>query len=452
MTASRRQSLIVLAAALGVIGSLTTAQLILSQRTWRLDLTPEQRYVLSPHARKILDDLDQDVEITAFVRSDDPRNPDTEDLLWRIDSASDRVRHQIIDVNRNPALARRYGVSSYGAVVVQSDGRRKQFTNPNEALLMAAIVQVTRPGRQRVYFLSGHGEHNPRDRDRERGYSSARLALIQELYEVEELGLVGERGVPADASVLVVAGPQSNLLPSELSRIDEYVRRGGALLVLLDPGPTTGLAVLLERYGLSVSDQVVLDSENRLFAGDFLTMLVPGLSPQHPVSSALQTPPLMSQIRAVSARESGLAEGAIEVLKTSPSSWSTSDPEALETGVGRFLEGHDTRGPIAVGASVVVKNESGPPGRVLVYGDSSFATNFFLDYLGNRDLLLNSINWLAGETALIASRPPAQTPGVEQFFLSARHGRFIFWLGTIVQPLVVLLIGTLVFVRRQLLA
>jgi ABC-type uncharacterized transport system involved in gliding motility auxiliary subunit len=88
-------------------------------------------------------------------------------------------------------------------------------------------------------------------------------------------------------------------------------------------------------------------------------------------------------------------------------------------------------------------------GRVLVYGDSDFATNFFLDYLGNRDLLLNSINWLARDEQLIASRRPVQQPGVNQFFVSARQGAVAFWLGTVVQPAVVLVLGVVVYVRRR---
>jgi ABC-type uncharacterized transport system involved in gliding motility auxiliary subunit len=233
-------------------------------------------------------------------------------------------------------------------------------------------------------------------------------------------------------------------------RIDAYVRRGGGLLVLLDPGDLPNLIGLLQRYGVAVSNEVVLDEQNRLFAGDFLTLLVPGRSTAHPIGAALQSPPLMSQVRAVTTVATEARAAGVDLLKTSPQSWRTPNLEALESGVGTFVAGRDTLGPVPVAVSVLVRSDVDSPGRVLVYGDSDFATNFFLGYLGNRDLFLNSVNWLAQEDTLVASRPPAQVPGVNQFFLSAIEGRRVFWIGTVVQPLLVLLLGLVVFAWRRL--
>ena len=109
-------------------------------------------------------------------------------------------------MNRNPAVARQYGVDNYGSLVVESDGRRKEFANPREDLLMEAILQVTRPARKVIYFLTGHGEQDLRDTDRHNGYSGVRAALQSEFYEVRPLSLLGEGGVPADANAVVIAG------------------------------------------------------------------------------------------------------------------------------------------------------------------------------------------------------------------------------------------------------
>jgi ABC-type uncharacterized transport system involved in gliding motility auxiliary subunit len=303
-----------------------------------------------------------------------------------------------------------------------------------------------------VYFVTGHGEHRIGDRDRRRGYSYALVALIHELYEVEEIRLSADGEVPEDAAALVIAGAQRDLSSAVVRRIDAYVRRGGGLLVLLDPGDLPNLTGLLQRYGVAVSNEVVLDEQNRLFAGDFLTLLVPGRSTAHPVGAALQSPPLMSQVRAVTTVATEARAAGVDLLKTSPESWRTPDLEVLESGVGAYVAGRDTPGPVPVAVSVLVRSDVGSPGRVLVYGDSDFATNFFLGYLGNRDLFLNSVNWLAQEDTLVASRPPTELPGVNQFFLSASEGRRVFWIGTVVQPGLVLLSGLVVFGWRRLTA
>jgi ABC-type uncharacterized transport system involved in gliding motility auxiliary subunit len=426
----------------GFTAALVFAQVLVGRAGWRADLSPEQRFVLSDHAQQILAALDRPVQIVGFVRADDPRNREIADLLDRVRRASPQVNTRIVDINRNPALAREYGIDAYGAVVVESDGLRRDFANPTEQLLMAAIIQVTRPARRRVYFSAGHGERGLGDRDRQVGYSTANVALINELYEVGELELDGQTPVPDDAAALVIAAPRRDLSQGAVRQIEAYLRRGGGVLALLEPGqPAPGLIGLLGRYGVAISDEVVLDDEERMFAGDYLTMLVPGRSADHPVSAALNDTPLMSSVRAVRIVPTDATEAGVDLLATGPESWRTPDLGALEVGAAEFVSGRDTRGPVPVGASAQLRNPGGAAGRLLVYGDADFASNLLLGYLGNRDLLLNSVNWLAGEESMLGSRPPAQAPGVNQMFISDHQGERVFWLGTVVLPVAILTLG-----------
>jgi len=446
----------------GLLAALVMLQVILSHYTLRLDLTPEKRFTLSDHARQVLGSLEQDVEIVAFLRSDDARNADVEDLLGRVRNASPRVRFTLVDVNRNPAVARQYGVDDYGAVIVESGGRRKQFTTPREESLMAAILQVTRPTRRPVYFLTGHGERDADDTDRRRGYSTVRNALAAEFFEVRPLSLLGPAAVPDDAAVVVIAGSRKELAPEEVSKLAQHVERGGALLVLVDPPVPASLAALLARYEIGLPGGVVVDPDNRLFAGDYLTMVVPQLSDRHPVSAALTTPPLFSQATPVTYRGPAATPGSplrgIDLLHTASTGWRTADPEVLRTGAAEFVEGRDERGPVPVGVSVLLATPPAPdargarralPGRLVVFGDSDFAANFFVEYLGNKALVLNAVNWLAGEEEGLGDRPQRKQPGVNQFFVSAQQGRLAFLLGTIVEPLLFLAVGAAIFLRRR---
>jgi ABC-type uncharacterized transport system involved in gliding motility auxiliary subunit len=446
-----RQWALLAATAVGLGGTFFMAQVLLSHRTWRIDLTPAKRFTLSEHARNVLAALDRDVQIVAFLRSDDARNAEIEDLLTRVRNASRHVRYAVVDVNRNPAVARQYGIDSYSALVVESDGRRKEFTNPAEELLIEAILQVTRPSRKVIYFLTGHAEQDLLSTDRSRGYSSARAALTTEFYEVRPLSLLGETAVPEDASAVVIAGPRKDLMNAELARLATYVERGGDLLIMVDPQSAPGLTAFLDRYGVKMTDDVVVDPENRLFAGDYLTMTVTGLSERHPVSAAMKAPPLFSQARSVSFTAAAPNIRGIEFLQTAPSSWSTPDLDVLETGTATFVDGRDRPGPIPVGVSVLIQSTERPDtiARLIILGDSDFANNFFIEYLGDKDLLVNAVNWLAGEEELVGQRRQRQTPGVNQFFVSARQGRLAFLLGTIVEPSLVLAVGTLIFLRRR---
>jgi len=449
-----RQWALLVVATTGLAGGLGMAQVLLGRHNWRVDLTPEKRYTLSPHAQKVLQELDRDVQVIAFLPTEDSRNAEIVDLLVRAHNVSPRLRYAVVDVNRNPAVARQYGVDNYASVVVESGGQRRGFANPREEALIEAIRQVTRPVSKVVYFLSGHGEQNPTDNNREHGYSGAANALRRELYDVRTLSLLGEDSVPPDASVLIIAGPRKDLLPAEVTALGAYVERGGALLILLDPQAAPHLRDFLSRYGVQVPGNVVVDPENRLFAGDYLTITVPGLSDRHPVSAALKSPPLFSQATGVAyVGTPGRGVRGIEFLHSAPSAWRTPDLEALRTGVGTFVTGRDEPGAAAVGVSVLVESGTAAPpapvARFIILGDSDFANNFFLEYLGDKDLLVNSVNWLAGEEGLVAARSQAQAPGVGQFFVSARQGRGAFVLGTIIEPALVLAVGVVIALRRR---
>jgi ABC-type uncharacterized transport system involved in gliding motility auxiliary subunit len=270
------------------------------------------------------------------------------------------------------------------------------------------------------------------------------------------LSLLEEGGVPANASAVVIAGARKDLLPPELTRLSAHIARGGSVLILLEPNTTPALVAFLGRYGVKAEDGVVVDSENRLFAGDYLTITIPGLSDRHPVSAALKAPPLFSQARAVSFTATASDTKGIEFLQTSPTSWRTPDLDVLRIGTATFVGGRDQRGPIPVGVSLLVETAAGeaaakatPPARFIILGDSTFANNFFLEYLGDKDLLVNSINWLADEQELVGQRPQSRQPGVNQFFVSAQQGRLAFILGTIVEPAIVLVIGATIFLRRR---
>jgi hypothetical protein len=432
---------------LGCVVALAGAQRLAARTGWRVDLTPERRAVLSDHARGILAAVAAPVAITAFLRADDPRNREIEDLLARVTAAQPLVSSRTLDLNRNPALARAFDVDAFGALVVESEGRRRDFANPDEPTLMAAIVQVTRPDRPRVYVTAGNGERRLGDRDRRDGFSAANIALINERYEVGEIRLGADAPVPDDAAALIVPGPARDLSPAALRQLDAYLRRGGGAVVLLDPGQAPALSAQLQRYGVVASDEVVLDPEHRLFAGDLLTMLVPGHNPAHPISAGLGTPPLLSALRPVR----GAADGAlvVDLLSTSTASWRTPDRGALATGGSAFVAGRDTPGPVAVAASAEVPGDGARSGRLVVVGDADFASNLFLDYGGNRDLLLNAVDWVAGEETLIGSRPPRQLPGVNQLFVSAAQGETIFWLGAVAQPAAALVLGVIIVGWRR---
>ncbi len=436
-------------------GIFLLGQAILDRRAWRLDLTPERRYTLSDQGRKVLDGLPADVHVMAFLRAQDPRNLFIRDLLRQVMARSRRVRVEYLDVNRSPALARQYGVDSYGALVVESEGRRRVFSNPREEVLMAALLQVTRQQRKTVCWVLGHGEGDLNSSDRREGYSTARAVLEQEYYEVRPVSLLGDE-VPVETAVLVIAGPRKSFLPEELAVLDRYLQRPGQALVMLDPLRVPELAAHLHKYDVSLPPDVVVDPEARLYGGELLTMQIPFERGDHPILGPLDAPPVFSLTRSVGVLpDDAGATNAVSFLHTSPASWATTDTSVLRTGSPAFVAGRDRSGPVTVGLEVAFRTLTPPgadpqQGRLIVYGNAEFASNFFIEYLGNKDLFVNTINWLARDLQAISHRPRRQELGIAQFYVSNEQGNAIFWGTAVVEPALFAALGlTLAAWRRR---
>lgn len=420
----------------------------------RVDLSPGNRFTLSDHARAVLGNLDKPVTVRGFIRTEDARNIILKDLLWQSSQETPLLTYEIVDVNRNPAMAAQFGVHAYGAAVVESGARRTDFSNPSESQLISAILNVTRPPKK-VYYLTGHGECDINDTRGKIGCSLMRDALRSEYYDVEELSLFGDRPVPDDADVLVMAGPKSDPLASELDAMRTYLDTGGKLLALIDPFTVPQVVGLLDEYGIEAGNDVVVDPENRLGGGEPFTAAIPDKSPKHLITATLDAPPLFSGARSMRGRVGADADKSVAatLLRSGGRSWASYDPKVLRGADASFVAGRDLNGPLAVGVEVGISTVDADGERtkagIVALGDSDFASNRFLDYLGNRDLLVNAVNWLAREERLISTRAKRKTPGKNVFFVSQAEMRALFRAAVVVQPGLFILVGALVFVYRK---
>lgn len=406
----------------------------------RFDLSTGARFTLSDHGRRVLEAVEQPIKVTAFIRTEDARNPILKDLLWQVSRQQPLIEYDVIDINRNPALASSYGVDAYGATVVESEDRRSDFSHPSEEQLTAAILTVLQKPKK-VYALRGHGECSTQNTDRRVGCSLVREAMAEAAYSLDELQLIGGQQVPEDAGVVMILGPEGDLLSEEVSALEGWLDRGGDLLVLIDPFRSPRLVGLLGLYGIDVGADIVVEPEHRLAGGEKFSAVIQDLNRSHLVSGTLKSPPLFSLAATVSGRSDEAASRSVtKILKTGHNSWASHDASVAEGGTLTFVAGRDLNGPLSVGVEMTQRARMGAEGagamtRMIVYGDSDFATNRFLDYLGNKDLLVNSVNWLARDDQLIAVRPASKTAGTNQFFISQADGDTVFWASSVYQPL-----------------
>ena len=270
---------------------------------------------------------------------------------------------EYIDAVKQPSRANQYQVQQLGTVVFEYDGRTERVTSDGEQELTNGLIKVVQGKQHKVYFVQGHGEKSTEGSDRD-SYSTIAKSLGTENYTVEKLVLAQQKDVPADASVLVVAGPKTDFFAPEIDMLKRYLAKGGKLLLLLDPpdkaggGELTSLTALLKDWAIEVGNNVVVDvSGMGQLLGTGAEVPVAAKYQPHPITDRFNLLTAYRLARSVAPVGPGGASGKFPqtLVETSPNSWAETDIKTLnDLGTGRSATStRETRpGPVSLAAAV----------------------------------------------------------------------------------------------------
>jgi len=455
------------ASVLVVLGILIAVNYLSTRQNKRWDLTANRQYSLSEQTVNLLRGLTAPVKFLVFDQAENlerfrPR-------LSEFEYHSTNVDVEYIDADKRPVQAKEYEIQTYGTVVVEYMGRRERVTTDAEQDLTNALIKVLNPQEKRVYFLAGHGEKDPVDTERT-GYSSIIDALRRDNYQWEKLILAQTNQVPENATIIVIAGPKTDLLEGEIELLRGYLARAGKLLVMVDPSENLKqpsamprLAGLLKEWGMTATDSVIVD-----FSGLTRVATVPVAAPpypNHPITDRFNLITMFPFARAiVPATGAPPDRTAQPFVQTAPRTWAETNLATLENtdALAPEPDKGDTAGPVTVGMAVAVPSSppaaaaaeqkegdptKAPETRVVVFGDSDFPANQYLGIEGNGDLFMNSLNWLAQQESLIAIRPKEASD--RRLTMTANHITGLFWLSIVLIPAVVLGAGIFTWWRRR---
>ncbi len=434
----------------------------------RFDLTGIGRYTLAPQTTQILKKLNQDIEVKAFFPGGD--YAPVKELLNECRGVSRHVRYEFIDPDKHPEVAKQYGVSNYGTyenpftgsrlkfgtLLVQYNGRSEKVEKKSEEVkeedLTNAIIKVERTGTKTVYFVQGHGERDLED-TQNGGFADAKKALEKEGFKVLPLNLASEPKVPDDAKVVVVAGPKTEPFQKELDYLNDFLNRGGGLLLMLDPPPSASFSAFLKGWQVTPDNDIILDvsGAGRLMgAGPSIPLVFRYES--HPITDRFKGQmtffPLARSIQPAKDTVSGVT--VTTLYKSNDNSWGETD---LKNPNATYDEKTDLKGPLSM--AVAVSKDIKPGGentpaikaRMVVVGNSGFAAVPYFGAQGNGDLFMNMMSWLAQDEDLISIRPKA--PEDRKIIMSQSQQRMIELFTLVFLPGVVLVCGIVVWTRRR---
>ena len=238
-----------------------------------------------------------------------------------------------------------------------------------------------------------------------------------------------------------------DLLPAELEVIRNYLGGGGSVLVLVDPvdqGEGKNLEQFLLEYGVQLGGDVIVDKLSKLFGADYLIPLIMEYKP-HAITRGFRMTSFFPIARSVRKADEVPARWEVsEIAWTGVGSWAETNLKDLGEGKAEFNQAEDLPGPLPVVAAV---QKVKARGRLVVFGDSDFVANGYLNFSGNKDFILNAIAWLSEDELAISIRPRAReaTP----LYLKETDQQYLFYVPVLGLPLTFLITGTGIFFWRR---
>ena len=432
----------------------------------RFDWSEQKVHSLSDQTSKVLAGLDGDVQVLALYPALDAQP--IRELLDRYAYASPRFKFEFADPSERPDLLEKYQIApeqlGRGMLRLALGEESTQLADVSEESLTNAMLKLTRTTEKTVYFLEGHNERATAGEAgaAKDGYARALEALTNERYRVQPLLLASQGEVPSDANVLIIAGATRPLLGDEHAALTRYLERGGALLVMLDPRAKTDLVDDVRGWGIEVGDDIIVDRKLALF-GRATTPFAGNYDTTHPITKDLRETTLFHVARSV--RPSAESNHAFQPLVfTGEDSWAERDLDRFFGEAVAELGPDDLKGPVSLavagsldlsGAAAAAaaspegepKELAGKAARIAVYGDSDFASNELIEAYRNRDLFLNSVNWLMGDVEAISVRPNRSR--ASRFQLSQEQFMGIRSLSLFVLPQAFGVLGVLIWWSRR---
>jgi len=422
----------------------------------RWDLTAEKQFSLSPETVEILKNLPSPVTALSFsTAASGGARSNTATLLDQYRAVDRKFQVETIDPEAQPTLARQYGITYDGALVLMAGDKTVTVNSPTESDITSALIKVTRSTRPIVYFTTGHGERDLEDGG-DVGFAVAKGGLDRDGFDIKPLMLVTTNTVPADASLVIIAGPRSPFQPRETEVLRAYLARGGRLMAMVDASFGTkdnslgdaGLGGLLSEGGISLRDDLVLDPVSSQMTDPGVTIAAKyGSSPiTDKLGNTATVFPLVRSLALASPLPAGIS--LVSLVQTSDQAWGTSDFAALASAAtsGRFPGPgpKDAKGALTIAASAT---NTQTKARLVVIGSSSFVMNALSRQPGNLDLFLNGVNWLAEQESQITIRPKPFE--MRQLIPSRLMSVQVFGISVILMPLAVLVVGAIVWWRRR---
>lgn len=420
---------------------------------------------LSDQSIKLVQSLEDDLKVIYFYKDgtegvEENRRAFIE-LIRKYQDQSDRVKLEFVEVNRRPDLTEKYEIKKgTQAVILDYKGKTNMIEKIDEQELTSALVKVTRTTSKKVYFLTGHGELPIEQSADGQSVSLLKQLLEGNRYTVKNMSFTDTPEVPADADILMILGPQQAFLDVEVKALENFLKRGGGVVLAVEPRASHGLDGFLSQVGLKVENNYIAS----VLETPFGKAIDPRFTRGSEFSSASEiTRPfgrgeftlfrLPQAVRKLEKTPEGMT--IEELVKTNASAMGyttmkfdnngASGPFALAVSVKGAFPGAEME-PVAADKKDGAAEPKPKQFNLVVLGDRDVVNDQFLYQNLNRDLVLNTVAALAKEENLI-SITPKEITRTEMKMTNSQLA--LFRLGAFALPILFFILSGVLWVRRR---
>ena len=445
-----------------------------------VDLTRDRLNTLSPESTKVIADIQKSgepVKVEAFL-TDEKVGAEFRDMIDLYQSKGANLQVDYIDPQTQPTKAMAEKITEGNTVIFRHGKQEKRLTAFSEEKITNALVNVLKNKTKKIYFTKGHGE-GPVKGTEATGFNAIATDLENNKDAVDELSLLETAKVPDDADMVVIAGPKYDLKDEEVRILEDYLKRGGSLLVMDGAmTPTGSLNKLLEKFGVKYDNDLLILAPNDIRAQMIgqNNAIVTGFDEFNPVSKDFAR---QSQVALVLKNTHSVEEvkdnpnkmkvtlagkTAKEVIKVKnvnqPSDlenltedrWEQGEWPVIAVAAGK-AESPATAdaGKDAKDAKTDAANDAGSAKaretRLVVVGSVDFANNQGAQTAENRDMFMNMTNYLLQDEDFISIRP--KDPTKSTINLTSGRSQLSLLLLAFVYPFVFLGGGTFFWLKRR---
>lgn len=408
----------------------------------QIDITANSSNSLSVASKKLLNSLPGPIKLTAYIKKDPALRSQIAQLIEHYRHEKSDLTLTFTDPETQPEKARELNIGPTGAVIVDYQGRTEKLNFIDESALTNALLQLANAEERWVAFLAGHGERAP-DGIANFDLGQFDRELNRRKIRAQTLNLSTTPDIPGNSALLVLSAPAVPLLPGEIDLLKGYIRQGGNLLLLTDPG-NRHLDALLTVLGLRQLPGTLVDSNSKLFGITDTSFVVTGDYPSHPITHGFETITVYPAAAALETGEETEFQPDV-LLKSGVSSWTETGPHS-----GKILfdaDSDEKQGPLAFGYALTRNVDKERQQRIVVIGDGDFLSNAYVGNVGNLDMGLRIVNWLMHDDRFIdipAKNATDKTLQLSQLGVAAIGFGFL-----LIIPLLLLSIGFYIWRKRK---